>query len=85
MKMSGFAVAQSEVQHGVKHVGVIGAGQMGIGITLVTAAVAKVPVLLLDSNRNQLEKQLKFLGAFLFIQDESLTPLDRLAAPKGRQ
>lgn len=55
-------MSQSEQQHNVKRIGVVGAGQMGIGITVVAASVAQLPVLLLDSNRNQLEKQLKFLG-----------------------
>jgi 3-hydroxybutyryl-CoA dehydrogenase len=34
----------------VKSFGVIGAGQMGTGIALVASTVAKVPVVLYDSN-----------------------------------
>ncbi|KAK3830671.1 MAG: 3-hydroxyacyl-CoA dehydrogenase [Linnemannia gamsii] len=51
--------------HGVKHVGVLGAGQMGLGIALVAANVAKLPVLLLDSNEAQLSKGLKFMDSLL--------------------
>jgi 3-hydroxybutyryl-CoA dehydrogenase len=40
---------------------------MGIGISLVAAQTAQVPVLLLDSNENQLEKQMKFLGTSLSV------------------
>jgi len=34
----------------VKSFGVIGAGQMGTGIALVASTVAKIPVVLYDSN-----------------------------------
>ncbi|KAJ3175558.1 hypothetical protein HK101_010631 [Irineochytrium annulatum] len=47
-------------------IGVIGAGQMGVGIVHVAAHVARVPsVLLLDSDMRQLEKGLKLIGIFL--------------------
>ncbi|KAG0093109.1 hypothetical protein BGZ93_003165 [Podila epicladia] len=51
--------------HGVKRVGVLGAGQMGLGIALVAANVSKLPVLLLDSNETQLNKGLKFMDSLL--------------------
>ncbi|KAF9930692.1 hypothetical protein FBU30_000153 [Linnemannia zychae] len=51
--------------HGVKHVGVLGAGQMGLGIALVAANVSKLPVLLLDSNEAQLNKGMKFMDSLL--------------------
>ena len=57
-----WAVDQADTAHSIKQIGVIGAGQMGIGITFVSAVTAKVPVTVLDSSRHQLDKQLKFLG-----------------------
>ena len=54
-------VPQTDVGHTVRRIGVVGAGQMGIGIALVAISVAKLPVLLLDSNQNQLDKQMQFL------------------------
>ncbi|KAG0245404.1 hypothetical protein BGW41_000031 [Actinomortierella wolfii] len=51
--------------HGIKRVGVLGAGQMGLGIALVAANVSKLPVLLLDSNEAQLNKGLKFMDSLL--------------------
>ncbi|KAG0260580.1 hypothetical protein BG011_001798 [Mortierella polycephala] len=57
--------SSSASMHGVKRVGVLGAGQMGLGIALVTANVSKLPVLLLDTNQGQLDKGLKFMDALL--------------------
>ncbi|KAG0005560.1 hypothetical protein BGZ65_010796 [Modicella reniformis] len=53
------------VKHGVKRVGVLGAGQMGLGIALVAANVSKLPVVLFDSNENQLSKGVKFMDSLL--------------------
>ncbi|TPX62705.1 hypothetical protein PhCBS80983_g00389 [Powellomyces hirtus] len=50
---------------GVNRIGVIGAGQMGVGIGLVAAHVAKVPVLLLDANKAQVDRGLKFVDLLL--------------------
>lgn len=69
---AGYHVDGNDTNHSVKRIGVIGAGQMGIGITLVAAQTAQTPVLLLDSNENQLEKQMKFLGK------QFLPPLNQL-------
>lgn len=49
----------------IRKVGVIGAGQMGIGIAQVAAVTAKLPVVLYDSNASQLESKLKFLDSML--------------------
>ncbi|KNE68947.1 hypothetical protein AMAG_13820 [Allomyces macrogynus ATCC 38327] len=51
--------------HGVQRVGVIGAGQMGIGIACVAARNAKVPVMVMDMNQAQLDKGLKYIDAVL--------------------
>lgn len=40
----------------VKSFGVIGAGQMGTGIALVAGTVAKIPVVIYDSNDISLKK-----------------------------
>ncbi|KAI9006358.1 3-hydroxyacyl-CoA dehydrogenase [Hyaloraphidium curvatum] len=48
-----------------KQVGVIGSGQMGVGIAYVTAAVAKREVLLLDTNAAQVEKGLQFIDSLV--------------------
>lgn len=46
----------------VSALGVIGAGQMGLGIALVAAKVAQVPVTLVDTNQGSLDKSLSFMG-----------------------
>ncbi|KAF9577678.1 hypothetical protein BGW38_006962 [Lunasporangiospora selenospora] len=51
--------------HGVKRVGVLGAGQMGLGIALVAANVSKLPVLLMDTSDVQLNKGMKFMDSLL--------------------
>ncbi|KAK4143734.1 3-hydroxyacyl-CoA dehydrogenase [Dichotomopilus funicola] len=49
----------------VKRLGVIGAGQMGLGIALVAAQKAQVPVTLVDSSSASLEKGLAFAEKLL--------------------
>ncbi|CAG8417586.1 unnamed protein product [Penicillium salamii] len=49
----------------VKSLGVIGAGQMGLGIALVAAQRAQVPVTLVDSSQASLDKGLKFADKLL--------------------
>ncbi|KAJ4407204.1 hypothetical protein N0V91_004086 [Didymella pomorum] len=49
----------------VKKLGVIGAGQMGLGIALVAAQRAKVPVKLIDSSQASIDKGLKFAEKLL--------------------
>ncbi|KAI9334113.1 3-hydroxyacyl-CoA dehydrogenase [Obelidium mucronatum] len=51
--------------NGIKSIGVIGSGQMGIGIAQVSAQNAKIPVLLLDADEAQLEKGIKFIASNL--------------------
>ncbi|KAI9159578.1 hypothetical protein H9P43_008918 [Blastocladiella emersonii ATCC 22665] len=51
--------------HGVRKVGVIGAGQMGVGIACVAANVAKLPVMIMDTNPVQIEKGLNYINAVL--------------------
>lgn len=49
----------------VKKLGVIGAGQMGLGIALVAAQRASVPVQLIDNSQASIDKGLKFADKLL--------------------
>ncbi|KUJ20179.1 uncharacterized protein LY89DRAFT_612335 [Mollisia scopiformis] len=49
----------------VKRLGVIGAGQMGLGIALVAAQKAGVPVTLVDTSQASIDKGLKFADKLL--------------------
>ncbi|KAK5137560.1 hypothetical protein LTR08_008540 [Meristemomyces frigidus] len=49
----------------VKKLGVIGAGQMGLGIALVASRMAKVPVVILDNSQKSLDKGLSFADKLL--------------------
>ncbi|KAK0626718.1 3-hydroxyacyl-CoA dehydrogenase [Immersiella caudata] len=49
----------------VKRLGVVGAGQMGLGIALVAAQKANVPVTLVDSSQKSLDKGLAFAEKLL--------------------
>ncbi|PWN49119.1 putative 3-hydroxybutyryl-CoA dehydrogenase [Violaceomyces palustris] len=56
----------SSVAHGVKTLGVVGAGQMGLGIAYVAALRAQIPsVLLCDANKTQLDKGVAFFESLL--------------------
>ncbi|GME63595.1 3-hydroxybutyryl-dehydrogenase [Neofusicoccum parvum] len=49
----------------VKKLGVIGAGQMGLGIALVAAQKAQLPVKLIDTSQASIDKGLKFADKLL--------------------
>ncbi|KZV89422.1 hypothetical protein EXIGLDRAFT_650226 [Exidia glandulosa HHB12029] len=51
--------------HGLKSIGVLGAGQMGLGIAFVSAVRAKVPVLLYDKSKDQVAKGLALMDKLL--------------------
>lgn len=67
----------------VKSLGVIGAGQMGLGIALVAAQRAQVPVTLVDSSQASLDKGLKFADKLLE-KDVAKQRLTREAADAAR-
>ncbi|CAI7571090.1 unnamed protein product [Penicillium pancosmium] len=67
----------------VKSLGVIGAGQMGLGIALVAAQRAQVPVTLIDTSQASLDKGLKFADKLLE-KDVSKQRLTREAADAAR-
>jgi len=49
----------------VKSFGVIGSGQMGTGIAIVASRVAKLPVLIYDSNPVSLQKSKTFVDEWV--------------------
>ncbi|KAG1727649.1 3-hydroxyacyl-CoA dehydrogenase [Suillus paluster] len=53
------------IAHGIKQLGVLGAGQMGTGIAFVSALHAKVPVLLHDKSPHQTSKGLSLIDKLL--------------------
>lgn len=53
------------IAHGIKRLGVLGAGQMGTGIAFVSALHAKVPVLLYDKSAHQISKGLSLVDKLL--------------------
>ncbi|KAJ1022118.1 hypothetical protein NDA18_005352 [Ustilago nuda] len=56
----------SSVAHGLKTLGVVGAGQMGLGIAYVAALRAQIPaVLLCDASPAQLQKGVSFFETLL--------------------
>ncbi|EPS30781.1 putative 3-hydroxybutyryl-CoA dehydrogenase [Penicillium oxalicum] len=67
----------------VKSLGVIGAGQMGLGIALVAAQKAGVPVTLVDNSQASLDKGLKFADKLLE-KDVAKQRLTREAADAAR-
>ncbi|KAB8338934.1 hypothetical protein FH972_021874 [Carpinus fangiana] len=66
----------------IKKLGVIGAGQMGLGIALVAASKAKVPVLLIDNQQASIDKGLKFADKLLEkdVSKQRITQDDATAA-----
>ncbi|KAI8623794.1 3-hydroxyacyl-CoA dehydrogenase [Xylariaceae sp. FL1651] len=67
----------------VKRLGVIGAGQMGLGIALVAAQRAGVPVTLVDSSQASLDKGLAFADKLL-AKDVSKSRITQEQADEAR-
>ncbi|KAJ5543158.1 hypothetical protein N7535_005587 [Penicillium sp. DV-2018c] len=67
----------------VNSLGVIGAGQMGLGIALVAAQKAKIPVTLIDTSQASLDKGLKFADKLLE-KDVAKQRITREAADEAR-
>ncbi|KAL4793803.1 3-hydroxyacyl-CoA dehydrogenase [Aspergillus venezuelensis] len=83
--MSSRAFSTSRTVHAaeVKSLGVIGAGQMGLGIALVAAQKAGVPVTLVDNSQASIDKGLKFADKLLE-KDVSKERITREAADAAR-
>ncbi|KZF22768.1 3-hydroxybutyryl-CoA dehydrogenase [Xylona heveae TC161] len=66
----------------VNRLGVVGAGQMGLGIALVAAQRAQVPVTLVDNSQASIDKSLKFADKLLEkdVAKQRITKDDALAA-----
>ncbi|KAJ4389436.1 hypothetical protein N0V93_006904 [Gnomoniopsis smithogilvyi] len=73
----------SSVSTPVKRLGVIGAGQMGLGIALVAAQKAQVPVTLVDTSQASLDKGLSFADKLL-AKDVSKERITKEQADKAR-
>lgn len=67
----------------VKRLGVVGAGQMGLGIALVVAQKAGIPVTVVDNSQASLDKGLKFADKLLE-KDVSKQRLSRADADAAR-
>ncbi|TRX89078.1 hypothetical protein FHL15_009995 [Xylaria flabelliformis] len=67
----------------VKRLGVIGAGQMGLGIALVAAQRAGVPVTLVDNSQTSLDKGLAFADKLL-AKDVSKSRITQEQADEAR-
>ncbi|KAL8849670.1 MAG: hypothetical protein Q9221_005360 [Calogaya cf. arnoldii] len=69
----------------VKRLGVVGAGQMGLGIALVAAQRAQIPVTLVDSSQASIDKGLKFADKLLdkYVLKERITR-DEATATRSR-
>ncbi|KKK11878.1 hypothetical protein P175DRAFT_0524481 [Aspergillus ochraceoroseus IBT 24754] len=65
MASRAFSTSPAAYAAEVKSLGVVGAGQMGLGIALVAAQKAQVPVTLVDSSQASLNKGLKFAEKLL--------------------
>lgn len=68
----------------IKKLGVIGAGQMGLGIALVAARAAGVPVTVLDNSQKSLDKGLAFADKLL-AKDVSKQKLSQADADATRE
>ncbi|KAI0667099.1 3-hydroxyacyl-CoA dehydrogenase [Trametes maxima] len=71
------------IAHGIKKLGVIGAGQMGLGIAFVSAVHAKVPVLLHDRSAAQVKSGLSLMDKLL-VKDVAKGKLTQEAANEAR-
>ncbi|POS87366.1 NAD(P)-binding Rossmann-fold containing protein, partial [Erysiphe pulchra] len=60
-----FSLKSTHLAPAVKRLGVIGVGQMGLGIGLVAAQKAKIPVTLVDTSQISIDKGLKFAEKLL--------------------
>ncbi|KAI0313318.1 3-hydroxyacyl-CoA dehydrogenase [Amylostereum chailletii] len=72
------------IAHGIKQIGVLGAGQMGLGIAYVSALRAKVPVLLHDRSHEQIQKGLSLMDKLL-AKDVAKGKISDLDAKEARE
>lgn len=72
------------IAHGIKTLGVVGAGQMGLGIAYVAALRAKVPVLVHDRSEVQLKKSFALMDKLLG-KDVAKGKITELEAKEARE
>ncbi|CCA76950.1 probable 3-hydroxybutyryl-CoA dehydrogenase [Serendipita indica DSM 11827] len=72
------------IAHGFRTIGVLGAGQMGLGIAYVASLRAKVPVYLVDKSPVQIQKSLSLMDKLL-AKDVSKGKLSEQEAKDARQ
>ncbi|KAI9308455.1 3-hydroxyacyl-CoA dehydrogenase [Cunninghamella echinulata] len=63
-QVRGLTTKQADISH-IKKVGVIGSGQMGLGIAYVAANVTQLPVVLMDVSKEQNERGIAFMNKLL--------------------
>ncbi|CAG8452625.1 12103_t:CDS:2 [Cetraspora pellucida] len=63
--IQGYYVLYTYLKTQVKRLGIVGAGQMGMGIALVGAKVSQLPVKILDSNPEQIKRGLGLVDELL--------------------
>ena len=81
------------IAHGIRTLGVLGAGQMGTGIALVSALRAKVSVLLHDRSSEQITNGLGLIDKLLakdvakgrLTNEEAREARDRVHVVRGEQ
>merc|ERR1712000_395077 len=78
-----FSTSQRRYAAEVKSLGVIGAGQMGLGIALVAARAAQVPVHVIDNSEASIQKALAFAKKLLD-KDVTKQKLTQEQADKAR-
>ncbi|KAL4734967.1 3-hydroxyacyl-CoA dehydrogenase [Aspergillus similis] len=83
MRSRAFSTSPAVHAAEVKSLGVIGAGQMGLGIALVAAQKAQVSVTLVDNSQASLDKGLKFADKLLE-KDVSKDRITKEAADAAR-
>ncbi|RDA83494.1 hypothetical protein CP532_2670 [Ophiocordyceps camponoti-leonardi (nom. inval.)] len=79
-----FSCLSSRRAANVNKLGVIGAGQMGLGIALVAAQKAQIPVVLVDSSSKAMDKGLAFADKLL-AKDVSKSRITQEEADKARE
>ncbi|KAL2109314.1 hypothetical protein VUR80DRAFT_2596 [Thermomyces stellatus] len=82
-QLRGFSTSPRQYARSVNSLGVVGSGQMGLGIALVAAQKAQVPVTLVDTSQAALDKGLAFAEKLL-AKDVSKSKISQEEADKAR-
>ncbi|KAF9519414.1 hypothetical protein BS47DRAFT_1312603 [Hydnum rufescens UP504] len=74
----------SGIAHGVKTLAVLGGGQMGLGIAYVASTRARLPVLIFDKSKEQIERSLALMDRLLS-KDVAKGKLEGTEAKEARE